>query len=306
MSVDLDAVRRAWGEAMDVVVDEPGREVVTNGPRGEAALLVEFDGGVAMVMPHWSAPPADPVPLGAQVALARSLRAVTAEEWAAALEGVDVAPPMGVRSRETLVEGNGWSLEGQWSRAPAARTHAALAVRFAGTSATMENAGPVVPDWDRLDDIIDMSVLRHEGRTIAWGAAPASTTSVRLRFIERTVTADAVPFADGAAFAVDAGDVAGDPRLVEALDSTGRVIAAVVDATDRTCAPDEDGPIVVPDIVGLPLWDAIATIDAAGLHVVGTGTRPADPTGDDATVVVQVPEAGDRVPAGACVGFGTE
>lgn len=305
MSVDLDAVRRSWGQSMDVVVNEPGRVAITNGPRGEAALLVEFDGGVAMVTPQWSEP-ADPVPLGAQVALARTLRAVSAGEWTVALDGVDVAPPMGVRSSQTLVERNGWWLEGQWFRPPAAKTHGSLELRFASTSATIENAGPVTPDWDRLDDIVDVSMLRHEGHTIAWGAAPASTTSVRLRFVEQTVSADAVPFADGAAFAVEVGDVIGDPRLVEALDSTGRVVARVVDATDRSCAAGEQGPIIVPDVVGLTLWDAIAAVDAARLHVVGTGTRPGDPTGDDATVIVQTPAAGDRVPAGACVGFGTE
>lgn len=304
-SLDLTAVRREWGQAMDVVVDELGREVVTNGPRGESAVLVGFDGGVAMILPHWSEP-ADPVPLGQQVALARSLRPVPAEQWVAALEGADVAPPMGVRSRETVVEGDGWWLEGQWVRPPAAGTHGALEVRFSGKSAVMDNAGPVVPDWDRLYDIVDVFMLRHEGHTIAWGAAPASTTSVRLRFVERTVTASAMPFAGGAVFAVEVGDVAGGPRLAEALDSEGRVVAGVVDATDRTCAPGEDGPITVPDIVGLTLWEAIAAIDAAGLHVVGTGTRPGDPTGGDAIVVVQVPEAGDKVPAGACVGFGTE
>jgi hypothetical protein len=304
MSLDLDAVRRAWGRAIDVVADEPGREVVTNGRRSEAALLLAFDGGVAMVLPHW-ADPSQLVPLDVQVTLARSLRAVSVGEWTAALEGVDVAPPMGVLSRETVVEGDGWWLEGQWFRPPAARTHRSLAVRFASTSATVENAS-FTPDWGRLDDTVDMSLLRHEGHTIAWGTAPAGTSSVRLRFIERTATADAVPFADGAVFAVDVGDVASDPRLVEALDSTGRVVASVVNATDRSCEPGEDGPVTVPDVIGLRLWDAIAVIDGAGLHVVGTGTRPGDPTGDEAIVVVQAPEAGDKVPGGACVGFGTE
>lgn len=290
---------------MDVVADEPGREVITNGPRGEAATLVAFDGGVAMVLPRWSGP-ADPVPLGRQVALARSLRPVTAGEWTAALDGVDVAPPMGVRSRETLVDGDGWLLEGQWFRPPAATTHGALALRLDGTSATLDGAGPVVPDWARLDGMVEVLVLRHEGRTIAWGAAPTNTATVRLRFLERTVTTDAVPFAGGTAFAAEVGDVTDGPRVAEALDSDGWVIARVLDASDRTCPPGEDGPITVPDVVGLPLWAAIAAIDAAGLRVVGTGTRPGDPTGGDATVVIQTPEAGDRVPAGACVGFGTE
>ncbi len=74
----------------------------------------------------------------------------------------------------------------------------------------------------------------------------------------------------------------------------------------QRCATDGPRTIDVPDVVGLPLTDAITRIRAAGLDVVDTGTPDGDPTGPTAVVRSQEPAAGTRVPEAACVGFRTE
>jgi beta-lactam-binding protein with PASTA domain len=62
----------------------------------------------------------------------------------------------------------------------------------------------------------------------------------------------------------------------------------------------------VPDVIGRHLGSAIRAIESAGLNVVGYGTPESDPTGPDSTVHAQKPSGGERVPAGACVGFRTQ
>ena len=74
----------------------------------------------------------------------------------------------------------------------------------------------------------------------------------------------------------------------------------------QRCATDGPRTIDVPDVVGLPLTDAITRIRAAGLDVVGTGTPDGDPTGPTAIVRSQEPAAGTLVPEAACVGFRTD
>ena len=61
----------------------------------------------------------------------------------------------------------------------------------------------------------------------------------------------------------------------------------------------------VPDVIGLALWQAIRELDAAGMTIIGTGTPPTDPNGDDAIVAAQEPPAGDTVPARSCIGLRT-
>ena len=59
-------------------------------------------------------------------------------------------------------------------------------------------------------------------------------------------------------------------------------------------------------MIGLPLTDAITSLRAAGLDVVGTGTPDGDPTGPTAIVRSQEPAAGTPVPKAACVGLRTD
>jgi hypothetical protein len=75
-------------------------------------------------------------------------------------------------------------------------------------------------------------------------------------------------------------------------------------------SPEEciaNGPptIDVPDAVGRRLSEAGILMQDVGLNVVGKGTPDGDPTGQDAVVRAQEPEAGARVPEGACIGFRT-
>ena len=74
---------------------------------------------------------------------------------------------------------------------------------------------------------------------------------------------------------------------------------------DARCTAEGPGTVVVPDVVGTALAEAIDTAMAAGLDVVDSGTPPGDPTTDDALVTSQEPPAGARVPEGACLGFRT-
>jgi hypothetical protein len=74
--------------------------------------------------------------------------------------------------------------------------------------------------------------------------------------------------------------------------------------TNGECAPTSTTAMVeVPDVIGMTLSDAIAAVEAVGLHVVGHGTPRSDPTDDSAVVTAQEPSGPVR--AGACVGFRT-
>jgi hypothetical protein len=67
------------------------------------------------------------------------------------------------------------------------------------------------------------------------------------------------------------------------------------------CQVDGLNMVAVPDVVGKPLQDAMATVRAGALRVVADG-GPADA---GAVVLAQEPPRGVRVPVGACVGFRT-
>jgi hypothetical protein len=87
-----------------------------------------------------------------------------------------------------------------------------------------------------------------------------------------------------------------------------RTIASDVDgarlSTNADCANTSTSvSVTVPDVIGRPLADAIAAVEAAGVKVIGYGTPPGDPTGDSAIVTAQEPKG--VVPAGACIGFRT-
>lgn len=80
-------------------------------------------------------------------------------------------------------------------------------------------------------------------------------------------------------------------------------------SSGATTTPDCPGfaerMVAVPDVVGLDLDEAIATVEAAGFQVVDHGVPPNDPIGPSAKVVAQEPGGGSEVPEGACIGFRT-
>lgn len=303
-SLVVDAVVEAWDDA-EVVDRTQGREVVTSGATGESQFVVAFDNGVVLVRP-FSKDSRDALAFEDQLALARSLRPVGGDDWARAMAGADVAPPYGVRSAEALIRGDGWVLEGRRTRPPASVTQAALALSFDPPTTSQDDTGSLITEWSDVDQNLDPQLTTDDsGRTVAWGVAPPGTASVRLRFATATVIAPVVPYASATAYAVDVGDQALQLRLVEALDNEGAVLVGMVDATRRSCADRGDEQVTVPDLVGMSLWDAVASASRAGLNVVGTGTSTGDPTGDDAVVTAQAPEAGTQVPPGSCIGFRT-
>jgi hypothetical protein len=72
------------------------------------------------------------------------------------------------------------------------------------------------------------------------------------------------------------------------------------------CVASGEATITVPDVKGELLTDAIRDVEHVGLNVVGYGTPGDDPAGASARVRTQEPSGGERVPAGACIGFRTE
>ncbi|HWH35470.1 MAG TPA: PASTA domain-containing protein [Acidimicrobiales bacterium] len=61
----------------------------------------------------------------------------------------------------------------------------------------------------------------------------------------------------------------------------------------------------MPDVIGEPLSEAIATVSEEDLGVVGNGVPAGDPQTGDAVVIAQEPPPGSLVAVGACVGFRT-
>jgi hypothetical protein len=307
-TLDTGDVARSWGADGDtqVMVDEPGRGAVLMESNGLQHAVVEIDGAVLRIVSHGLGDEESTMPFGFLHSFALGFRVVDEQAWQAAIETADVAPPFGVRSAEVLIRGDGWALEGRRTRPPASITQAALALSFNPPSTAQDDMGSLITEWSDLDHNIDPQLTTDDsGRTVAWGVAPPGTASVRLRFAMATVIAPAVPYASATAYAVDVGDQALQLRLVEALDSKGAVLVGMVDATERSCADSGDEHVTVPDLVGMKLWDAVASASRAGLNVVGTGTSAGDPTGDEAMVTAQAPEAGAPVPPGACIGFRT-
>ena len=101
-------------------------------------------------------------------------------------------------------------------------------------------------------------------------------------------------------------EVPGASGIVSALDSGRGPITAVPFGASELCVGNGDPIVRVPDVIGMPLPDAITEIEGSGLAVVDTGTWSGDPVGQDAVVFAQKPAPGVLVPQGACVGFRTE
>ncbi len=100
----------------------------------------------------------------------------------------------------------------------------------------------------------------------------------------------------------DGGDRGGS--AVAPVDGQAEAGVELSPGTDG-CSSGGGQEVVVPDVVGLPLGEAIVAVRQAGLHVVETGTPPNDPVGPEAVVQAQEPPAGERAPVGACIGFRT-
>ena len=95
--------------------------------------------------------------------------------------------------------------------------------------------------------------------------------------------------------------------LVDGRESTPTV-PAPPDAgigADAGCQVSGNETVTVPDVIGSPLQEAVATVRASGLAVVGTGVFRDDAVGSGARVRAQEPPAGVPVPVGACIGFRT-
>jgi hypothetical protein len=94
--------------------------------------------------------------------------------------------------------------------------------------------------------------------------------------------------------------------LVQSSQSPSVQSPATEPGTEPTQCADPSGAasVKVPNVVGMALRPAIAIVEAVGLHVIGDGTPPGDPTGDSAIVTAQEPDG--LVPAGSCIGFRTE
>ena len=308
VGLDISTVRRDWAEPSEVISDEPGAIVVADGPATDGGrLLIQFDGGTVLVNQNRSESTRPFPSLDTLVSFARSFRTVSAAEWTSTIAGADLAPPTGVRSQQVLVDGDGWQLDGLAFRAPRAVTSPSLQVTFDTEDQAVTDAGPLaIGQPNDPNRGIEITLARNgDALVVAYGTAPASAATIRLGFTGGTVTAPVVRFHDVTAFAVEVGHVDEGPRLVQALDASGAVVAAVLDNAQGPCPQGGTMTASVPDVIGLALWDAIRELDAAGMTIIGTGTPPTDPNGDDAIVTAQEPPAGDTVPAGSCIGLRT-
>ena len=101
-------------------------------------------------------------------------------------------------------------------------------------------------------------------------------------------------------------EVPGASGIVSELDSGGGPVTAAPFGASELCVGNGDPTITVPDVIGMPLPDAISEIEGSGLAVVAMGTWGGDPAGHNAMVIAQKPAPGVLVPQGACVGFRTE
>lgn len=197
---------------------------------------------------------------------------------------------------------------GAWVRRVAIRDAVRAAQRsrrFTPASLRALPAEPAASPDEELIAAVHALPAQQRAAIVAWGVAPPGSERVRLTFDERTVEARTVAYGPWMAFAVDVGEVAGEPRMTEALDGAGEVNSAVVGHPQGSCVEAGNPSIDLPNVVGMPLWEAVRAIESAGFSVLGTGTPPEDPIDPGATISAQEPPAGTRLPEGACVGFRT-
>jgi hypothetical protein len=97
-----------------------------------------------------------------------------------------------------------------------------------------------------------------------------------------------------------------DPATMPTTTTPTTTVAAAESPDGSDCVATGERTVMVPDVSGERLHDAIRIVTDSGLKVIGDGVPDGDPTGPHAIVRVHEPPAGERVPPGACVGFRTE
>lgn len=186
-------------------------------------LLIELDGAVAhiFVHPRGTTIP-DPPPLPSQDVVDRyatSITRVGQAEWETALasSGADVADRYGPLEGNVVLEGGGWQVLDGTFRPPFSARHRAIWARI-GQHPASSISGP--PDQDFWSG----DILQAEGVRLAWGLAPASSRTVRVRIDGLVFTGDTVATAGWRVWALDISRTGSAGGSVEFLDASGRVI----------------------------------------------------------------------------------
>lgn len=184
------------------------------GEHGGPQLLLEVDGGVAIVMTY--AAETSQLPSWDDVEqFAGSLAVVDDARWAEVLgsSGADVASTFGPRDGEVVIDGDGWSINHGQFRAPRAKPH-----------------GTVWIDWSDLthaiadDDAAEMdggvNFDRHGDTHVVWGVLPADGARVEVTIEGQVFDSTAVETASGSkVFAVEVP--ASTTATFRAFDNTG-------------------------------------------------------------------------------------
>lgn len=225
---DPQAVADAWNDLAEPMTLD-GRPAVGYTDDGRhTRLLIEVDGGVAMVSTH---------PLGAGYELpneklpsrdvverfAASIAQVSEAEWEDALaSGADVASMFEPKDGVPVVEGDGWSLMHGDFRAPLSVRNRALWVDFGGV--TGGAAGPGVLGEE---DAWHVAIAVDGTTRVAWGILPAGAETVQVTVAGDRFAVTTVALAGTAAraFAVDVSGATGDGTF-EAFGPTGAHVAS--------------------------------------------------------------------------------
>jgi len=220
-------------------------------------LLVELDGAIAHVIVHpRGASFPDPPPLPPDQVVDRyaaSIARVDESVWLAALaSGADVADRYGPLNGQVVVEGDGWQVLDGDSRVPFSVRHRAVWARIGQVHGSTVGAPPEEGGfWSE-------EILEADGVRIAWGLAPTTSRTVRLRAGEQVLTEDTVPSDGWRVWAVDVSELDTSDARVEFLDADGTVVA--------------DGPVTTlhpSDPDDLPLFSGDGDPSAQAAEIAG-------------------------------------
>lgn len=197
-------------------------------------LLVEVDGGVAMITTH---PLGESYPDGLNPAMppredvdrfAASIAGVSDADWDAALSssGADAATTFGPKDGTAVVDGDGWSLVHGEFRAPLSVRHQALWVDFGGATGGAAGSGVLGEN-----DVWHVAIAVHDSTRVAWGILPAGAATVEVTIDGQVYTVGTVALADTAerAFAVDVSRSTGNGTFRATGPSGGHVASGPVD-----------------------------------------------------------------------------
>jgi hypothetical protein len=193
-------------------------------------LLVEVDGGVAMITTH---PLGESYPDGPNPAMpsredvdrfAASIAAVSDTDWDAALSssGADVASTFGPKDGAAVVDGDGWSLTHGEFRAPLSVRHPALWVDFGEATGGAAGAGVLGEN-----EAWHVAISMHDSTRVAWGILPAGTETVEVAIDGQVFSVETVALEETAeqAFAVDVSSSIGNGTF-KATGATGNQVAS--------------------------------------------------------------------------------